>query len=490
VGTDVPVAASVALRYHYDAYGRVVGRTLNPGPSEASQYFIYDNDRIVQELNGSGALVAEWVYGTYIDEILAMFRDTDGNGSLDATYYYLQDDLYNVVALADATGAVVERYTYDDYGAPSFFDGAGNPISGSQYGNPFLFTGRRWDEVLGLYDYRTRYYNPELGRFIGMDVLGPWGDNSNLGNAYAYVGNNPWSTLDPFGEAAKDVDYNTIVKVQEVVDEVLKMPVPKGRTAQSAGTYLHKQLQTKLDALGNVILLTEAAIDETGTIVKGRPANSVVPDVMFVVLKKGQSAQNFVNGSKSLRGHVDAILDLKTGTRGLRSSWTNELTQRLGLQASDIIEAKKGSNLVSLFGVISEGTESKRLGAKLARKTGNSVAKMVPIAGALLAYKVARAQGWSQDDALAYAAASVVNADIAVDVAIFAQDSFKRSAEAYAAGYEDMYVEYLNDALDKMTQVRGHEEGAHRGTEKLNVILDRNRGNTTRAGDVHLILGE
>jgi hypothetical protein len=84
VGTDKPVAASVALRYHYDAYGRVVGRTLNPGPSEASQYFIYDNDRIVQELNGSGALVAEWVYGTYIDEILAMFRDTDGNGSLDA----------------------------------------------------------------------------------------------------------------------------------------------------------------------------------------------------------------------------------------------------------------------------------------------------------------------------------------------------------------------------------------------------------------------
>jgi RHS repeat-associated protein len=141
-----------------------------------------------------------------------MFRDTDGNGSLDATYYYLQDDLYNVVALADATGAVVERYTYDDYGAPTVWveDGqnpgtwienttaTGAPVS--NVGNPFMFTGRRWDEVLALYDYRTRYYNPYLGRFLRIDTIGLWRDANNLGNPYAYVGNNPWSRLDPYGE--------------------------------------------------------------------------------------------------------------------------------------------------------------------------------------------------------------------------------------------------------------------------------------------------
>ncbi|MCC6699387.1 MAG: hypothetical protein IT365_27425, partial [Candidatus Hydrogenedentes bacterium] len=48
------------------------------------------------------------MYGTYIDEILAMFRDTDGQPGFE-TYYYLQDDLYNVIALTDANGAVVER---------------------------------------------------------------------------------------------------------------------------------------------------------------------------------------------------------------------------------------------------------------------------------------------------------------------------------------------------------------------------------------------
>ncbi|MCC6695682.1 MAG: RHS repeat-associated core domain-containing protein, partial [Candidatus Hydrogenedentes bacterium] len=372
----------------------------------------------------------------------------------------------------------------------TWIENAPNGAPVSEFGNPFMFTGRRWDEVLSLYDYRTRYYNPYLGRFLRIDTIGLWGDASNLGNPYAYVGNNPWSNLDPFGEAAKDVDYDTIVKVQGIVNEVLDMPIPEGKTVQTGGTYLHSQLRTKIDALGNVILLTEKAIDQTGTIVKGRPANSVVPDVMFIVLKKGEFAQDFLTGSKSLRGHVDAILDLKTGKQGIDLDWAKEVANRLGLQASDILEARRGSNLVALFGVISEGDEAKRLGAKLARKTGTSVAKMVPIAGALLAYKVARAQGWSQDDALAYATASVVNADIAVDVAIFAQDSFRQAAEAYATGYDDAYVVYLNDALDKATQVRGHEEGAHRGAERLNIILERNRENTTRAGDVRSVLGD
>jgi hypothetical protein len=65
---------------------------------------------------------------------------------------------------------------------------------------------------------------------------------------------------------------------------------------------------------------------------------------------------------------------------------------------------------------------------------------------------------------------SVLDAGLAIDAAIFSQDSFKRAAEAYAAGYNDAYVAHLNDALDKTTQVRGHEEGAYRDTEKLNSV--------------------
>ncbi|MCC6794076.1 MAG: TIGR02269 family lipoprotein, partial [Candidatus Hydrogenedentes bacterium] len=74
----------------------------------------------------------------------------------------------------------------------------------SDFGNPFMFTGRRWDEVLGLYDYRTRYYDPALGRFLRIDTIGPWGDVSNFGNPYSYVANNPWSHTDPYGLATQE----------------------------------------------------------------------------------------------------------------------------------------------------------------------------------------------------------------------------------------------------------------------------------------------
>ena len=135
----------------------------------------------------------------------------------DETYYYIQDDLYNVVALTDDDGEVVERYTYADYGMPTVWvEDTQNPgtwiehtsITGapiSSVGNPFMFTGRRWDAALELYDYRTRYYNPALGRFLRIDTIGLYGDPNNLGNPYAYVGNNPWSGTDPWGERSNSV---------------------------------------------------------------------------------------------------------------------------------------------------------------------------------------------------------------------------------------------------------------------------------------------
>jgi len=52
-----------------------------------------------------------------------------------------------------------------------------------------------FDYDTGLYYYRNRYYDPELGRFITPDPLGPTA-NPNL---YTYVGNNPVNYVDSLG---------------------------------------------------------------------------------------------------------------------------------------------------------------------------------------------------------------------------------------------------------------------------------------------------
>jgi RHS repeat-associated protein len=118
-------------------------------------------------------------------------------------YYYHYDGLGNVRAITDASGAVVETYTYDVYGKPTIHKGTGTQehtstgeiIPESQIGNPFFFTGKMFDSTTGLYYYRNRYYDPELGRFITPDPVGPV-DGPNL---YTYVGNNPVNYVDPLG---------------------------------------------------------------------------------------------------------------------------------------------------------------------------------------------------------------------------------------------------------------------------------------------------
>jgi RHS repeat-associated protein len=106
----------------------------------------------------------------------------------------------NVMAVTNGLGAVLEKYDYDHYGKPRFFDAAGAPIAQSAIGNPWLFNGHRYDSETGLYDYRTRHYDPRAGRFTSRDSIGTWGDEGNLGNGNAYAGNNPWSRLDPNGD--------------------------------------------------------------------------------------------------------------------------------------------------------------------------------------------------------------------------------------------------------------------------------------------------
>ncbi|MEM7391661.1 MAG: RHS repeat-associated core domain-containing protein, partial [Verrucomicrobiota bacterium] len=112
-----------------------------------------------------------------------------------ADVYFHADDQFNVMALTDATGDVVERYEYGDFGRPLFFDGAGVSIGQSLVGNPYLFTGRRYDNETGFYYYRARYMEPRSGRFTTRDPLG-YIDGLNL---FAYVGQNPFRWLDPFG---------------------------------------------------------------------------------------------------------------------------------------------------------------------------------------------------------------------------------------------------------------------------------------------------
>ena len=68
--------------------------------------------------------------------------------------------------------------------------------------NPFRYRSYYFDEETGLYYLQSRYYDPELGRFISADSI-EYLDPETLGglNLYAYCGNNPVMGIDPNGNA-------------------------------------------------------------------------------------------------------------------------------------------------------------------------------------------------------------------------------------------------------------------------------------------------
>jgi RHS repeat-associated protein len=188
-----------------------------PNPAQRTTRYFYGGEsqwQVCEEQDGSGDTVATYVYGRYIDEVLQMQRcestpsctSPGGTGVSPVDYYYHTDDLYNVMAVTDDAGNVVERYEYDDYGRPTFMNANGDVLAQppgnrepSWIANPYLFTGRRYDAETAWYHYRTRYLDPQSGRFTTRDIIGIWGDPWELGNGYAFVRSNPVAWFDPMG---------------------------------------------------------------------------------------------------------------------------------------------------------------------------------------------------------------------------------------------------------------------------------------------------
>jgi RHS repeat-associated protein len=154
-----------------------------------------------------GTLKRIYVYGSYIDEPLMM---TPIGGGPVKKYYYHANNLYNVAAITDKNGVVVERYNYSPYGEATILDPTGLiQQAASSIQNPLLFTGRRLDAETGLMYYRARYYDVDLGRFIGRDPFG-YVDGMNM---YQYVRGNSLINLDPEGTTANtNVIYGTLTK--------------------------------------------------------------------------------------------------------------------------------------------------------------------------------------------------------------------------------------------------------------------------------------
>lgn len=183
--SKITIATNGLIKYTYDPFGRRVQKYVDGTITK----YIYDGDNLIEERTGSNTLIAQYIYGSNIDRPVAVIRNSQ-------TYYYHYDGHGNITGITDSTGILIEEYEYDPFGKPKIIDPATKKIrTASVISNPFLFTGREFDTESGLYYYRARYYDTEIGRFIQADPIGYRGGM----NLYAYCFNNPINYIDPYG---------------------------------------------------------------------------------------------------------------------------------------------------------------------------------------------------------------------------------------------------------------------------------------------------
>lgn len=126
----------------------------------------------------------EIVYGTQ-----ALARKVNG-----AWYYYIYNAHGDVIGLTDDNGNVVNSYEYDAWG---------NVLSKTEaIENPIRYAGQYFDEELGMYYLRARYYDATIGRFTSVDKIEGNTQNPLDMNQYVYCRDNPVCYVDLTGQVA------------------------------------------------------------------------------------------------------------------------------------------------------------------------------------------------------------------------------------------------------------------------------------------------
>ena len=159
---------------------------------EETHQYIYAGGKLLRETISDGTTTKTLDF-TY-DNVGMPYSLIYNNGTTTTTYYYITNLQGDVMYLVDASGTQVASYDYDPYGKIISATGDLAEI------NPLRYRGYYYDTETGFYYLQSRYYDPEICRFINADGYASTGQGFTGLNMFAYCNNSPSSASDPSGE--------------------------------------------------------------------------------------------------------------------------------------------------------------------------------------------------------------------------------------------------------------------------------------------------
>jgi RHS repeat-associated protein len=187
-------SGSESIQFTYDASGI---RTSKVSGNAESQY-IYNNGRLEAEFRTDGA-TDKVLYFNYGINGISGFTLKDDNGETVGEYIYRKNAQGDVTHIFDEELNLVAKYEYDAWGNHTVTEYTTDNIGAL---NPIRYRGYYYDQETGLYYLKSRYYDPDTGRFINADNIGEMQHNAINGlNLYSYCLNSPTMMIDPMGNA-------------------------------------------------------------------------------------------------------------------------------------------------------------------------------------------------------------------------------------------------------------------------------------------------
>jgi RHS repeat-associated protein len=228
--------------FHYDYQGLRISKDMG---GQVLRY-TYDDNSVLLETDNTGATVAKFDYGAH--HLLSLTHVTEGRE------FYLFDGLGSVADLTTLAGSIQARYQYDAFG--NFRAQAGSSF------NRFAFTGHEKDNETGLYYFKARYYDPEVGRFLSQDAyLGDVNTPPSL-HKYLYAYANPAVYLDLTGYASLPIPPNT--PICDAACERNKLP-PEERQALDKADNAARQQELNTPRRNSYEVAREQAAEQRGS---------------------------------------------------------------------------------------------------------------------------------------------------------------------------------------------------------------------------------
>ncbi|MBP3451350.1 MAG: RHS repeat-associated core domain-containing protein, partial [Agathobacter sp.] len=187
VTTNTDYVKGIIAHYDYNSDGLRIRKDVDGIVTE----FYWLDECLIGQKTGN-----EYIVYLY-DENGAAYGFLLTDGVTEAYYYYLFNLQGDIIGILDEQGNQVVEYSYDVWGYPLGVTGTMASTIGQK--NPLRYRGYYYDSETGFYYVSSRYYDPEIGRFLNSDSII---DNRGVNtlNLFAYCGNNPIKNIDSSGQ--------------------------------------------------------------------------------------------------------------------------------------------------------------------------------------------------------------------------------------------------------------------------------------------------